>query len=122
MDAPLLDTSVEEPRSHKAPGFTVPQMKPLLGKNDSLIETGLMATLLRIRLPKLDSNVQKKNTRIAIVGLLGLLSPRLADQVEGASASRFAFPIVIAIIFFTPLGSILGSLSLGLTELLLGPL
>jgi Zn-dependent protease len=59
--------------------------------------------------------------RAVLVGLLGLLSPRLADQVEGASASRFAFPIVIAIIFFTPLGSLLGSLSIGLTELLLGP-
>jgi len=59
--------------------------------------------------------------RAVLVGLLGLLSPRLADQVEGASASRFAFPIVIAIIFFTPFGSILGSLSIGLTELLLGP-
>ena len=59
--------------------------------------------------------------RAVLVGLLGLLSPRLADQVEGASASRFAFPIVIAIVFFTPLGSILGSLSLGLTEHLLGP-
>ena len=82
MDAPLLDTSVEEPRSHKAPGFTVPQVKPLLGKNDSLIETGLMATLLRIRLPKLDSNVQKKNTRIAIVGLLGLLSSIVQNEVR----------------------------------------
>ncbi|NQW56280.1 MAG: site-2 protease family protein [Chloroflexi bacterium] len=59
--------------------------------------------------------------RAVLVGLLGLLSPRLADQVEGVSASRFAFPIVIAIVFFTPLGSILGSLSLGLTEHLLGP-
>ena len=59
--------------------------------------------------------------RAVLVGLLGLLSPRLADQVEGVSASRFAFPIVIAIIFFTPLGSLLGSLSIGLTELLLGP-
>ena len=59
--------------------------------------------------------------RAVLVGLLGLLSPRFADQVEGASASRFAFPIVIAIVFFTPLGSILGSLSLGLTEHLLGP-
>jgi Zn-dependent protease len=59
--------------------------------------------------------------RAVLVGLLGLLSPRLADQVEGASASRFAFPIVIAIVFFTPLGGLLGSLSLGLTELLLGP-
>ena len=59
--------------------------------------------------------------RAVLVGLLGLLSPRLADQVEGASASRFAFPIVIAIIFFTPLGSLLGSLSFGLTEHLLGP-
>lgn len=60
--------------------------------------------------------------RAVLVGLLGLLSPRLADQVEGASASRFAFPVVIAIMFLTPLGSILGSLSFGLTQLLLGSL
>jgi Zn-dependent protease len=58
--------------------------------------------------------------RAVLVGLLGLLSPRIADKVEEASASRFAFPIVIAIIFFTPLGSLLGRLSLTLTRQLLG--
>ena len=82
MYAPLLDASVEEPSSRKAPGFTVPQVKPLADKNDSLIETGLMATLLRIRLPKLDSTVQKKNTRIAIVGLLGLVSSIVQNEVR----------------------------------------
>ncbi len=59
--------------------------------------------------------------RAVLAGLLGLLSTRLADRVEGVSASRFAFPIVIAVIFFTPLGGLLGSLSYGVTDLLLGP-
>jgi Zn-dependent protease len=59
--------------------------------------------------------------RTVLTGLLSLVSVRLADGVEGLSASRFAFPIMIAIMFFTPLGSFLGSLSFGLTDHLLGP-
>ena len=59
--------------------------------------------------------------RAVLTGLLSLISVRLADGVEGLSASRFAFPIVIGIIFFTPLGSLLGSLSFDLTNHLLGP-
>jgi len=59
--------------------------------------------------------------RAVLTGLLSLISVRLADGVEGLSASRFVFPIVIGIIFFTPLGSLLGSLSFDLTNHLLGP-
>jgi Zn-dependent protease len=59
--------------------------------------------------------------RALLTGLLTLVSPRLADLVEGLTSSRFAFPVVIVLLFFTPLGSILGELSLGLTQQLLGP-
>ena len=59
--------------------------------------------------------------RALLTGVLALASPRLADIVEGLTSSRFAFPVVIVLLFFTPLGSLLGDLSFGLTELLLGP-
>jgi hypothetical protein len=59
--------------------------------------------------------------RAVLSALLGLLSPRLAEMLERAAASRFAFPVVIAVIFFTPIGSFLGDLSLGLANALLGP-
>jgi Zn-dependent protease len=59
--------------------------------------------------------------RALLTGVLALVSPRLADTVEGLTSSRFAFPVVLVLIFFTPLGSLLGGLSLGLRELLLGP-
>ena len=59
--------------------------------------------------------------RALLTGVLALVSPRLADTVEGLTASRFAFPVVIVLLFFTPLGSLLGGLSVGLRELLLGP-
>ena len=58
--------------------------------------------------------------RALLTGVLALVSPRLADTVEGLTSSRFAFPLVIVLLFFTPLGSLLGGLSLGLRELLLG--
>jgi Zn-dependent protease len=58
--------------------------------------------------------------RALLTGVLALVSPRLADTVEGLTSSRFAFPVVLVLIFFTPLGSLLGGLSLGLRELLLG--
>jgi Zn-dependent protease len=58
--------------------------------------------------------------RALLTGVLALVSPRLADTVEGLTSSRFAFPVVIVLLFFTPLGSLLGGLSLGLRELLLG--
>ena len=58
--------------------------------------------------------------RALLTGVLALVSPRLADTVEGLTASRFAFPVVLVLLFFTPLGSLLGGLSLGLRELLLG--
>lgn len=59
--------------------------------------------------------------RALLTGVLALVSPRLADTVEGLTSSRFSFPVVIVLLFFTPLGSLLGGLSLGLRELLLGP-
>ena len=59
--------------------------------------------------------------RALLTGVLALVSPRRADTVEGLTSSRFAFPVVIALLFFTPIGSLLGDLSLGLTEFLLGP-
>ena len=59
--------------------------------------------------------------RALLTGVLALVSPRLADTVEGLTSSRFAFPVVIVLLFFTPLGSLLGGLSVGLRELLLGP-
>lgn len=59
--------------------------------------------------------------RALLTGVLALVSPRLADAVEGLTSSRFAFPVVIVLLFFTPLGSLLGDLSFGLTEFLLGP-
>lgn len=59
--------------------------------------------------------------RALLTGVLALVSPRLADTVEGLTSSRFAFPVVIVLLFFTPLGALLGDLSYGLTELLLGP-
>jgi len=59
--------------------------------------------------------------RALLTGVLALASPRLADIVEGLTSSRFAFPVVIVLLFFTPLGSLLGDLSFGLTEFLLGP-
>jgi len=58
--------------------------------------------------------------RALLTGVLALVSPRLADTVEGLTSSRFAFPVVLVLLFFTPLGSLLGGLSLGLRELLLG--
>ena len=58
--------------------------------------------------------------RALLTGVLALVSPRLADAVEGLTSSRFAFPVVIVLLFFTPLGSLLGDLSFGLTEFLLG--
>jgi Zn-dependent protease len=58
--------------------------------------------------------------RALLTGVLALVSPRLADTVEGLTSSRFAFPLVIVLLFFTPLGSLLGDLSFGLTQLLLG--
>ena len=82
MDAPLLDDSVEGPSTSKASGFTVPSVRPPGGKSNSLIETGLMATLLRIRLPKLDVTVEKKNIRMVIVGALGILSSILQNEVR----------------------------------------
>ena len=59
--------------------------------------------------------------RALLTGVLALVSPRLADTVEGLTSSRFAFPVVIVLLFFTPLGSLLGDLSFGLTQVLLGP-
>ena len=59
--------------------------------------------------------------RALLTGVLALVSPRLADTVEELTSSRFAFPVVIVLLFFTPLGSLLGGLSVGLRELLLGP-
>ena len=59
--------------------------------------------------------------RALLTGVLALVSPRLADTVEELTSSRFAFPVVIVLLFFTPLGSLLGDLSFGLTEFLLGP-
>ena len=59
--------------------------------------------------------------RALLTGVLALVSPRLADTVEGLTSSRLAFPVVIVLLFFTPLGSLLGDLSFGLTEFLLGP-
>ena len=59
--------------------------------------------------------------RALLTGVLALVSPRLADTVEGLTSSRFSFPVVIVLLFFTPLGSFLGDLSFGLTEFLLGP-
>ena len=38
--------------------------------------------LLRIRLPKLDVTVEKKNERLVVVGLLGLLSSILQNEVR----------------------------------------
>jgi Zn-dependent protease len=58
--------------------------------------------------------------RALLTGVLALVSPRLADTVEGLTASRFAFPVVLVLLFFTPLGSLLRDLSFGLTEFLLG--
>lgn len=59
--------------------------------------------------------------RALLTGVLALVSPRLADTVEGLTSSRLAFPVVVVLLFFTPLGSLLGDLSFGLTEFLLGP-
>jgi len=59
--------------------------------------------------------------RALLTGILVLVSPRLADVVEGLTSSRVAFPLVIVLLFFTPLGSLLGDLSFELTKLLLGP-
>ena len=58
--------------------------------------------------------------RALLTGVLALVSPRLADTVEGLTSSRFSFPVVIVLLFFTPLGSLLGDLSFGLTQVLLG--
>ncbi|MFM8177144.1 MAG: site-2 protease family protein [Candidatus Limnocylindrus sp.] len=59
--------------------------------------------------------------RALLTGILLLVSPRLAEVVEGLTSSRLAFPLVIVLLFFTPLGSLLGDLSFELTKLLLGP-
>ena len=58
--------------------------------------------------------------RALLTGILALFFPRLSDLVEGLTSSRFAFPVVIVLLFFTPLGSILGVLSRDLTRQLLG--
>ena len=58
--------------------------------------------------------------RALLTGVLALVSPRLADTVEGLTSSRLAFHVVIVLLFFTPLGSLLGDLSFGLTQVLLG--
>ena len=58
--------------------------------------------------------------RALLTGVLALVSPRLADTVEGLTSSRLAFPVVIVLLFFTPLGSLLGDLGFGLTQVLLG--
>lgn len=58
--------------------------------------------------------------RALLTGVLALVSPRLADTAEGLTSSRLAFPVVIVLLFFTPLGSLLGDLSFGLTQVLLG--
>jgi Zn-dependent protease len=58
--------------------------------------------------------------RALLTGVLALVSPRLGDTVEGLTSSRFSFPVVIVLLFFTPLGSLLGDLSFGLTQVLLG--
>lgn len=58
--------------------------------------------------------------RALLTGVLALVLPRLADTVEGLTSSRLAFPVVIVLLFFTPLGSLLGDLSFGLTQVLLG--
>lgn len=59
--------------------------------------------------------------RALLTGVLELFSPRLAGTLESLTSSRFAFPVVIVLLFFTPLGAALGDLSIGLTRLLLGP-
>ncbi|MFM7783011.1 MAG: site-2 protease family protein [Candidatus Limnocylindrus sp.] len=59
--------------------------------------------------------------RALLTGILVLVSPRLAEVVEGLTSSRLAFPLVIVLLFFTPLGLLLGDLSFELTKLLLGP-
>lgn len=59
--------------------------------------------------------------RALLTGILLLVTPRLAEVVEGLTSSRLAFPLVIVLLFFTPLGSLLGDLSFELTKLLLGP-
>lgn len=82
MDVPLLNDSVEGPSTATTSGFTVPSVRPLGGKSNSLIETGLTATLLRIRLPKLDSTVKTKNVRLVIVGVLGIFSSILQNEVR----------------------------------------
>lgn len=58
--------------------------------------------------------------RALLTGALALVSPRLGDTVEGLTSSRFAFPLVIVLLFFTPLGSVLADASFGLTMILLG--
>ena len=84
MDAPLLDASIEGPSTPETPGFTVPAEHPIKGSSNSLIETGLVATLLRIRLPKLDSTVQKKTIRMVVVGMLGLVSSIMQNEVRAS--------------------------------------
>jgi hypothetical protein len=59
--------------------------------------------------------------RAVLSALIGFVSPRLAELIERASSSRFAFPVVIVVIFFSPLGALLSDLNLGLANLLLGP-
>ena len=58
--------------------------------------------------------------RALLTGVLALASPRLSNALERLTASRLAFPLVIALLFFTPLGSLLGRVSLYVTRLLLG--
>jgi hypothetical protein len=47
----------------------------------SLVDTGLQATLLRIRLPKLDRVVRRKNLAMFCVGVLGICSCVLQNEV-----------------------------------------
>ena len=85
MDRPLLDESMEEDSRGSKDGFTVPSTPPAafsMPPKDALIDTGLMATLLRIRLPKLDKVVAVKNVRMVIVAGLGLFASILQNEVR----------------------------------------
>lgn len=108
MDAPLLDASVEE-QSASAPapqGFTVPAVQGF-ERSNSLIDTGLMATLLRIRLPKLDATVEVKNKRVVIVAALGLLASILQNEVCAPSLDLARLHVA----FWSSCGAYLFSLS-----------
>lgn len=95
MDRPLLDESMEEESTPKGGGgFTVPSASPVsMMAKHPLIETGLMATLLRIRLPKLDKVVASKNVRIVIVAALGVLSSILQNEVRDKLPALLPAPV-----------------------------